>query len=139
MKRLRQAITLSVTAVSLIALSTSTVFGQPTAQTPLSEPVQQSGTVNPERSTNCGYLPNAPVQNLQVNEDFASLDIEVNGDNGVTLYIEGGNGFMECFTTDNLSGSSIDAPGLLNRGSYSLYVGNNNQVSTGYNLTIRQN
>ncbi len=100
-----------------------------------------SGSTNSTLSTprQIRLVPNSPVQNLQVNEDFASLDIEVSGESGVTLYIEGANGFMECFTTDNLSGSSIDAPGLLNRGSYSLYVGNNNQVTTTYSLTIRQN
>lgn len=139
MKSLIRVLILSVTAVTLATLSAGAVFGQPTAQTPLSEPVRLSGSVNPERSTNCGFLPNTPVQNLQVNEDFASLDITVNGDNGITLYIEGANRFRECFTTDNLSGNSIDAPGLLNRGAYSLYVGNNNQVTTNYNLTIRQN
>ena len=138
MKASLQKLALSAVVTGL-ACSTGAALAQPTAQTPLSEPVQMSGSVNPERSTNCGFLPNSPVQNLQVNEDFASLDIEVSGESGVTLYIEGANGFMECFTTDNLSGSSIDAPGLLNRGSYSLYVGNNNQVTTTYSLTIRQN
>jgi hypothetical protein len=138
MKKLFQTLAFAAT-VAALGLSAGFASAQSTAQTPLSGPVQQSGSVNPERSTNCGFLPNAPVQNLQVNEDFASLDIGVTGDSGITLYIEGANGFMECFTTDNLSGSSIDAPGLLNRGSYSLYVGNNNQVSTSYTLTIRQN
>jgi hypothetical protein len=138
MKPIFQKLTL-FSAIVTVGLSAGAALAQPTAQTPLSEPVQRSGSVNPQRSTNCGFLPNQPVQNLQVNEDFASLDISVTGDSGITLYIEGGNGFMECFTTDNLSGSSIDAPGLLNRGSYSFYVGNNNQVTTNYSLTIRQN
>jgi hypothetical protein len=138
MKSLFQTLTLA-SAFAAIGLSTGMAMAQPMAQTPLSGVVQQSGSVNPERSTNCGFLPNTPVQNLQVNEDFASLDIDVTGDSGITLYIEGANGFMECFTTDNLSGSSIDAPGLLNRGTYSLYVGNNSSVPTNYILTIRQN
>jgi len=127
------------TAVTALVLSPGAAPAQPTAQTPLTEPVQQSGTVNPDQSSNCGFLPSSPVQTLQVNEDFASLEIEVSGDSGITLLTEGANNFMECFTTDNLSGSSIDAPGLLNRGTYSIYVGNNNQVSTSYTLTIRQN
>jgi hypothetical protein len=125
--------------VATVSLVTGVAVAQPTAQTPLSQPIQLSGSVTPDRSTSCGFLPNSPVQTLQVNEDFASLDIEVSGDSGITLYIEGSNGFMECFTTDNLSGSSIDAPGLLNRGNYSLFVGNSNQATTNYTLTIRQN
>jgi hypothetical protein len=138
MKSLRRPIALS-TALATLTVAAGAALAQPTAQTPLSAPVQQSGSVNPQRSSNCGFLPNNAVQNLEVNEDFASLDIGVTGNSGITLLIEGSNGFTECFTTDNLSGSTIDAPGLLNRGSYSLYIGNNNQVTTDYTLTIRQN
>lgn len=138
MKSLVKKLLASATFTAIVC-SAGVAFAQPTAQTPLSGPVQRSGSVSPERSTNCGFLPNSPVQSLQVNEDFASLDIEAVGDGGITLYIEGSNGFMECFTTDNLSGNRIDAPGLLNRGDYSLYIGNSNQVPTNYTLTIRQN
>jgi hypothetical protein len=138
MKNLIQRLTLP-TVITALVLSAGAALGQATIQTPLTASVQQSGTVNPSRSTSCGFLPNGPTQTLQVNEEFASMDMSISGDSGITFYIEGSNGFKECFTTDNLSGSTINAPGLLNRGTYSLFVGNSNQVTTNYTLTIQQN
>lgn len=138
MKSIVQNLALA-TALATLTLTPGAAVAQPAAQTPLDQPIQQSGSVDPSHSGSCGFLPTTPVQTLQVNEDFASLDIKVTGDSGITLYIEGSNGFMECFTTDNLSGSTIDAPGLLNRGNYSLFIGNNNPVATSYNLTVHQN
>ncbi|NJL44859.1 MAG: hypothetical protein HC922_02120 [Leptolyngbyaceae cyanobacterium SM2_3_12] len=122
-----------------LALFPSLAMAQPVAQTPLAQPVQVSGSVIPSRSSNCGFLAEEAAQVLQVNEEFASVDITVSGDSGVTLLVEGSNGFMECLTTNALAGNTTSSPGLLNQGTYSFYVGNENQTPTAYNLVISQN
>ncbi|HIK46837.1 MAG TPA: hypothetical protein IGR64_18475 [Leptolyngbyaceae cyanobacterium M65_K2018_010] len=136
MKSLLQKVSLSAIALTLAWGGAG--LAQPVAQTPLPEPVQTSGTVNPGQSSNCGFIPSAATQVLQVNEDFASVNITVSGSGGLTLLIQGPGGFTECHTTSGPT-ANINAPGLLNRGSYSFYVGNANQVPTSYSLTISQN
>lgn len=119
-----------------LAMGASVASAQPTAQTPLSQPVQTSGSVTPSRSSSCGVLGDSAVQVLQVTQDFAAVDIAVNGTSGLTLLIQGSNGFSECHTGGN---GTINAPGLLNQGTYSFFVGNSSQTPTNYNLTIREN
>ncbi|MBE9160028.1 hypothetical protein IQ265_24845 [Nodosilinea sp. LEGE 06152] len=119
-----------------LALGAGVASAQPVAQTPLSQPVQASGSINPSRPSNCGVLGDSAVQVLQVTQAFAAVDISVNGTNGLTLLIQGSNGFSECHTG---GGGTINAPGLLNQGTYSFFVGNNSQTPTSYNLTIREN
>ncbi len=132
MNRFTQLFALSAAA---LALGTGVASAQPTAQTPLTEPVQVSGSVEPSVGSSCGLRGAAAVQTLQVNQDFAAVEVAVsNGTNGLTLLIEGNNGFSECHTSSN---GTISAPGLLNRGTYSFYIGNNNSTTTSFNLTIR--
>ncbi|HZG39832.1 MAG TPA: hypothetical protein VEZ50_14230 [Nodosilinea sp.] len=135
MKSLLKSFILPATAFTL-ALGTGVASAQPIAQTPLSQTVQASGSVNPSRPSNCGALGEGVVQVLQVNQDFAAVDIAVSGTSGLTLLIQGNNGFSECHTG---GGGSISAPGLLNRGTYSFFIGNSSQTPTSYNLTIREN
>lgn len=135
MKSLIKSFVLPVAAFTL-ALGTGVASAQPVAQTPLSQPIQTSGSVNPNRPSNCGVLGDGAVQVLQVNQDFAAVDIAVSGTSGLTLLIQGNNGFSECHTG---GGGAINAPGLLNRGTYSFFIGNSNQAPTSYNLTIREN
>ncbi|WOD39571.1 hypothetical protein [Nodosilinea sp. E11] len=119
-----------------LALGAGVASAQPVAQTPLSQPVQISGSVTPSRPSNCGVLGDGAVQVLQVTQDFAAVDVAVNGTSGLTLLIQGNNGFSECHTG---GGGTINAPGLLNRGTYSFFVGNSGSAPTNYNLTIREN
>ncbi len=135
MKSLIKSFVLPAAAFTL-ALGTGVASAQPVAQTPLSQPVQTSGSVNPSRPSICGVLGDGAVQVLQVNQDFAAVDIAVSGTSGLTLFIQGNNGFSECHTG---GGGAINAPGLLNRGTYSFFIGNSSQTSTSYNLTIREN
>jgi hypothetical protein len=132
MNRFTQLFALSAAA---LALGTGAASAQPTAQTPLTEPVQVSGSVDPSVSSSCGLRGAVAVQTLQVGQDFAAVEVAVrNGTNGLTLLIEGNNGFSECHTSSN---GTISAPGLLNRGTYSFYIGNTNPTATNFNLTIR--
>lgn len=123
--------------LAMVLAGTSAV-AQPLGQTPLAQPLQISGSVNPTQPSNCGLLPDSPTQFLQVNQEFVSLDIRVTGSSGLTLLIQGPNGFSECHRASGASGS-INAPGLLNQGRYAFYVGNTNPVPTSYSLTIGQN
>jgi hypothetical protein len=138
MKTLLKSVTLSALTATL-ALASGVGLAQSTSQTPLSEPLDVSGSVTPTRQSSCGFLPDTPVQNLQVSQEFASVEITARGDSGMTLYIEGDNGFTECHRTNAASGNTISAPGLLNRGNYSFYIGNTSQGTTNYTLTIEQN
>lgn len=135
MKSLIKSFVLPAAAFTL-ALGTGVASAQPVAQTPLSQPVETSGSVNPSRPSNCGVLSDSAVQVLQVNQDFAAVDIAVSGTSGLTLLIQGNNGFSECHTG---GGGAINAPGLLNRGTYSFFIGNSGQAPTSYNLTISEN
>lgn len=130
----------AILSATLLALATiaGPVVAQPMAQTPLTEPVQVSGSVTPSRASSCGLLAEGAAQILQVQDDFTSVDIAVNGSAGLTLFIQGPNGFTECHTTSGTTGS-ISAPGLMNQGSYSFFIGNSSAVATQYTLTLSQN
>lgn len=135
MKTLIKSLTLPAAALAL-ALGAGVAAAQPAAQTPLSQPVQASGSINPSRPSNCGVLGDSAVQTLQVSQDFAAVDIAVSGTSGLTLFIQGNNGFSECHTGGS---GAINAPGLLNQGTYSFFIGNSSQTLTSYSLTISEN
>lgn len=137
MKTMCQTLTLSALAVALSFVG-STAWAQAVAQTPLSQPVQTQGSVTPSQPSACGLRAPESAQVLNVREEFAAVNISVSGSPGLTLFIEGPNGFSECHTTSGASGS-VNAPGLLNRGRYTFYIGNASPVSTSYQLTISQN
>jgi hypothetical protein len=136
MKAVRQTLALSAVALALTVASGS-ALAQAIISTPLGQPVQAQGSVTPSQSSTCGFLPTSATQVLDVQEDFAAVNVNVSGSAGITLFIEGPNGFRECHTTNDSSGT-VNAPGLLNRGRYSFYVGNTNPVSTTYQLTLSQ-
>lgn len=137
MKLTHSTAMLSAALLTLTAVA-GPVVAQSTAQTPLSNPVQVSGSVTPSRPSNCGVLADSAAQVLQVQEDFTSINIAVNGSAGLTLFIQGPGGFTECHTTSGTTGT-INAPGLMNQGSYSFFIGNSNPVATSYTLTLSQN
>jgi hypothetical protein len=137
MKSLLHKVSLPIVALTLTLLGQAAI-AQPIAQTPLTQAIQTSGSINPSRPSNCGFLADGAAQVLQVNEDFASVNIAVSGSSGLTLFIEGPNGFTECHATSGSTGT-VNAPGLMNQGRYSFYVGNANPVPTSYTLTLSQN
>jgi hypothetical protein len=112
-------------------------MAQAVAQTPLAQPLQTSGSAVPNQPSACGYLTAEATQVLQVQEDFVAVNITTSGSTGLTLFITGPNGFSECHTTSDAAGT-INAPGLLNQGRYSFYIGNANPGATTYQLTISQ-
>lgn len=136
MKTVRQTLAMSVVALTMAAASGAAV-AQSVVPTPLTQPVQAQGSVTPSQSSACGFLSTQATQVLDVREDFVAVNVNVSGSAGITLFIEGPNGFRECHTTNGSAGM-VNAPGLLNRGRYNFYVGNTNPVATTYQLTISQ-
>lgn len=124
-------------AIALVAAAGSATAAYGQVSTPIAEAVQSSGLSGGERASACGNLPAVPSQTLQVTEAFASVDISLQGEGQLTLLIEGPGGFSECRTRS--SEGQISAPGLLNQGVYSIYVGNEANAQTPYTLSIRQN
>lgn len=136
MKTVRQILAMSVAAITM-ATASGVAVAQAVAPTPLTQPIQTQGSVTPSQPSACGFLAPSATQVLEVREDFAAVNVNVSGSAGMTLFIEGPNGFRECHTTNGSAGT-VNAPGLLNRGRYSFYVGNTNPVATTYQLTISQ-
>ena len=119
-----------------------TLTGQASSQTirtPLQSPIQVSGVSGGSRSSSCGFISNTPSQVLQVTEPFAPLDIQVSSTGDFTLFISGPDGFNECVMANNYDQGVINAPGLLNQGTYSIFVGDRNGQSNPYQLSIQQN
>ena len=110
-----------------------------TIQTPLQSPVQVSGVSGGSQSSSCGFIANTPNHVLQVTEQFAPLDIQVTSTGDFTLFISGPDGFSECVMAHNFDQGAINAPGLLNRGDYSIFIGDRNGQSNPYRLSIQQN
>ena len=133
----------------LIATAAAVVAGlmtvaQPTlaqsVQTPLASVIEVEGTSGGSQSTpNCGYISATPAQVVQVTEPFASLNIHVESQGNFTVLISSPQGFSECIAANNYSNGVIDAPGLLNQGTYHIFVGDMTGASHPYTLTIEQN
>lgn len=130
---------LAVPLALVSALSLSPAARAQGLVTPLSGSSEQSGLSGGGQSSACGNLPAAPSQTLHVTEAFAAIDITLQGEGALTLLITGPGGFSECRTTDRFNAGQINAPGLLNQGVYSIYVGNESGAQTPYTLSIRQN
>jgi len=136
MKLYKKWIVGSTIFVSLVA-SATVAYGNP-AQTPLQSSVSVSGNTGGAQQSECGYVSNTPTQVIRVTEAFAPLRFRVQGDGAPTLLIVEPNGQTQCLMADSLSGGSIDVPGLRAQGTYSLYVGDRNQGSFPYTLSITQ-
>jgi hypothetical protein len=134
MKCDRNLIKLSAALAAVVAMATP-AFAQPTSQTPLSSPVEVTGTSGGSRSSSCGNLPETPSHTLRVSESFAAIDISAEAEGSFTLQITSPNGFSECLLS---SDGVINAPGVLNQGTYSIYVGSRSGGSYPYTLSIRQ-
>ena len=121
------------------ALSVSSAASaQSVARTPLSAPIEMTGMSGGQESSACGNINRAAGQTVNVTETFASLNFEVESAGDYTLLITGPNGFRECVFAHNHDGGVIQAPGLLNRGQYRVFVGDRKGESHPYTLSITQ-
>ena len=141
MKRFKSWLLIPATATALL-VSAGQALSQSAITTPMSSSVTVEGLSGGSTSGSCGYMSDTANQVIQVNEEFASLDIQVSAvDNSgnpvdtLTLMIDG-PGFSECLQTNS---GSIEAPGLLDQGTYEIYVGDSSGNRYNYELTISQN
>ena len=129
-----------VTAISVgaVGMMGSAAQAQSTTRTPLAAPVQLTGTSGGREASVCGNIDTAAGQVVQVTEAFASLNFKVQSTGDYTLLIKGPDGFSECVFAHNYDGGVIQSPGLLNQGSYRIYVGDRRGESHPYTLLITQ-
>ena len=116
----------------------SAASAQAIARTPLSAPIEITGTTGGRESSVCGNINTSTGQRISVTEAFASLSFKVESQGDYTLLITGPNGFRECVFAHNYDGGVIQAPGLLNRGEYEVFIGDRTGQSNPYTLSITQ-
>ena len=127
--------TLSIGAVGAVG---SAAQAQSATRTPLAAPVELTGVSGGREASACGNINTAAGHVVQVTEAFASLNFKVQSTGDYTLLIKGPDGFSECVFAHNYDGGVIQSPGLLNQGSYQLYVGDRRGESHPYTLSITQ-
>ena len=134
---MRRFTTLLLSAVAVLSVS-SAASAQSAARTPLSNPIEMTGTSGGRESSVCGNIDRSSGQTVNVTEAFASLSFEVESAGDYTLFITGPNGFRECVFAHNYDGGVIQAPGLLTQGQYRVFVGDRKGESHPYTLSITQ-
>lgn len=103
---------------------------------PISSTVTRNGNVTVNGTAgSCGIVPNQPVEVIHVTEPFASLRFTLDSAENATLWITG-NGQSQCLFADSFSNGVINLPGVWDRGTYRIYVGNRTNGSHTYQLTI---
>lgn len=134
MKRL-SSIFLALAAVLAVG---TTAKADPSVRTPLAAPIEVTGQTGGSESSTCGNINRAAGQVVQVTEAFTALNFEVQSQGDYTLLITGPDGFKECVFAHNYDGGVIQAPGLLNRGEYRIFVGDRRGESHPYTISISQ-
>ncbi|NEQ24328.1 MAG: hypothetical protein F6K28_35445 [Microcoleus sp. SIO2G3] len=124
------------TAIALALGLSGTAIANP-VQTPLRAPVVVSGNASGGQSGQCGFVSGTPTQVVQVTEDFTSLRFSVQGSGQPTLMVTGG-GRNQCVMADRFSQGAIAIPGVWERGTYSVFVGDRTQGSHPFTLSITQ-
>jgi hypothetical protein len=132
MKRVSSWLVLpTLLAITLIAPARS-------QETPLAAPLQVTGQSGGPQQSSCGYISAAPNQTIKVTEAFTSLNIQVQSTGDYTLFLTGPGGFSECVLAHDFDGGVIQSPGVLNQGTYQIYVGDRNGASHPFTLSISQ-
>lgn len=126
MKRINWTIIPTTLAATLALI---TVAMADTVQTPLASTVTVSGSSGQVESE-CGFNAGAPTQVVVVNQP-TPLRFKLDGQGQPTLWIKGP--VTRCVMTP---GSSIEVPGVWGQGTYSVFVGNRDQGSHPYTLSI---
>lgn len=135
MRRFSASLVLPVLLTAVLPFGA--VQAQTPVRTPLSSPIEVTGQTGGAQSSACGYIGNTPAQVIQVTEPFASLNFEVQSTGDYTLLIRGPQGFNECVLAHDFDGGVIQSPGVLNQGTYQVYIGNRSGTSHPYQLRIR--
>ncbi|MEB3355336.1 MAG: hypothetical protein VKK04_01220 [Synechococcales bacterium] len=123
--------------VGIVTL-TATVAQAQTVRTPIQSGYTSRGNSGGPQSGQCGFTAAQPNLRLEVTEPLASLRFRVEGGGAPTLMITNGRGRSECVMSDNLSGGTIELPGVWEQGVYDVYVGDRSGNSHSYTLSISQ-
>jgi hypothetical protein len=137
MNRFSFGLTLSALFAATVGFS-APAQSQIMAQTPFTQNLSVSGVTGGSQASSCGYIASSPSQTIQVTEAFTSLDITVQSTGDYTLLITGPNGFSECVMAHDFDGGVIQSPGLLNQGTYNIYVGDRSGAQNPFTLLITQ-
>lgn len=122
------------TAIAATLAIATAVYGNP-VQTPLAAPVTVTGNSGGGQSSQCGFIANAPSQVIVVSQP-TPLRFQLQSQGQPTLWITGP--VNRCVMADGLSGGAIELPGVWEQGTYSVYVGDLNQGSHPFTLSITQ-
>lgn len=125
-------------ALAAVLAVGTTAKADPTVRTPIAAPIEVTGQTGGSESSTCGNINRADGQVVQVTEAFTALNFEVQSRGDYTLLITGPDGFQECVFAHNYDGGVIQAPGLLNRGEYRVFVGDRRGESHPYTISISQ-
>ncbi|NEP59010.1 MAG: hypothetical protein F6K31_18640 [Symploca sp. SIO2G7] len=131
MKNIATKNIVSLLIVATIATPTASVYGQSTEITGTSGGSQAS--------TGCGFLPTEPDYSFKVTQSTASISITVSGNNDYTLLMVGpDNSSRECILAHDFDGGAIQSRGLYKTGTYHLYVGDIDGVSSPFTIIVDQ-
>ncbi|MBH8576424.1 hypothetical protein I8752_26230 [Nostocaceae cyanobacterium CENA369] len=128
------------------ALAMSLVLTEPIlAETPSiqitsklqSDPLILNGKSGGSVKSDCGNIPNAPSQIIQVSESLPYLRLTVDSPGQPTLLIDGPGGRF-CVLADRYSETKPEMSGYWQSGKYALYVGELSQRQYSYTLSISQ-
>lgn len=122
------------TALAATLAITTVAYSNP-VQTPLSSPVTVAGSSGGGQSSQCGFIGNAANQVIVVSQP-TPLRFTLESQGQPTLWITGP--VNRCVMADGLSGGSIELPGVWQPGTYSVFVGDLNQGSHPFTLSITQ-
>ncbi len=123
------------TASLLIPLAVAGPARAETISTPIQN-YQVGGSSGGPQQSSCGFI-GAPALQIQVNEPLASLRFRASGGGALTLLVTDGQS-QDCVMSDGLSGGAVSLPGVWERGTYSVHVGDRNGDSHRYQLSVTQ-
>jgi hypothetical protein len=114
-------------------LAIATTANSNPVQAPLSSPITVRGSSGGSQSSQCGYISNTPSQVVVVNQP-SPLRFQLQSQGQPTLWITGP--VNRCVMADAYSEGKIDVPGVWAQGTYSVFVGERDQSSHPYTLSI---
>ncbi|TAD80690.1 MAG: hypothetical protein EA001_00170 [Oscillatoriales cyanobacterium] len=101
----------------------------------LSAPITRSGVSGGSNGSDCGFVPSSPNHRLSIAQDFGSLQVQVQGGDGLTLKVSGPNGAF-CIPVAN---GVAQMPGYWPAGTYDIFVGDRANTQRNYQLVISTN
>ncbi len=102
-----------------------------------SDPLVLNGKSGGSVQSDCGNIPNAPSQIIQVKESLPYLRLTVDSPGQPTLLIDGPGGRF-CVLGDRYSETKPELSGFWQAGQYSLYIGELSKRQYNYTLSISQ-